>query len=559
MKKIKFKFCRSFTLIISTFLLQTGFSQNNIHINKLQLDSLLASTHKNERSPGYGLIIIHKGEIAYAHSTGMANIKENIPIGLNTQFNIGSVTKQFTAMCILLLEETGKLKCTDEIHIYLPELPDYGYPITINHLLSHTSGIRDYLEVMSLINKSSEKNLSNERMISYQHNLTELNFPPGERFTYSNTGYMLLVKIIERASGKSYAEYAEENIFTPLGMNNTYIEPERKQKLHDGTKSYRVKAQKIKAAKVYSDALGATGVNSTLHDMHLWDQNFKHNILGKKSKELIKKMETTFLLNNGTHCNYALGLVIKNYRGYQTIEHAGGWTEYLTQYRRFPSEDVSVIVASNTTSVSPFNLCDKICNVILKNISIGKEQIKNNAYLPSPVLSGTYLSEDNFLNYVVQNDTDIHLINKYGNSKTQYRLTYVQSKGDSVIEYIDSTNNIVTFYIASDTASSILWSGNYYFVYPRAYARVQTNNTHTINQFTGKYYSEEFERNIKIKYHKKKESLFIHPFPFISYQLVPVGYSIFSVANEKHIIRFQNNTLIAGDDWIYNFKFNKIK
>ncbi|HRH54643.1 MAG TPA: serine hydrolase domain-containing protein, partial [Chitinophagales bacterium] len=198
------------------------FAQFETDITYRQLDSIIYGKNPDTEAPGMGAIVIKDDSIVYFTSTGYANTKRKLPIGLHTQYNIGSITKMFTATAILLLEEEGKLRRTDEIHQYIPELPEYPFPITINHLLGHTSGIRDHFEVARFLFNYNNKLVSFEGMLDYQNEFPELNTNTGESFAYSNTGYMLLAMIIEKVSNQSYESYLAENIFQPLGMENTF-------------------------------------------------------------------------------------------------------------------------------------------------------------------------------------------------------------------------------------------------------------------------------------------------------------------------------------------------
>ncbi|MFB3126207.1 MAG: serine hydrolase domain-containing protein, partial [Candidatus Acidiferrales bacterium] len=174
-------------------------------------------------SPGCALGVIKGGELIYKRGYGMANLEHNIPISSTSVFRIGSTSKQFSALSILLLVEEGKLSLDDNIRKYLPEMPDYGSPVTIRHLIHHSSGIRDYLTLMSLVGKGDDDFYTDEDVVVMLARQRELNFNPGDRFLYSNSGYFLLSQIVKRASGQSLREYAAEKIFGPLGMQNTHL------------------------------------------------------------------------------------------------------------------------------------------------------------------------------------------------------------------------------------------------------------------------------------------------------------------------------------------------
>jgi len=174
-------------------------------------------------SPGCALGIIKDGKLIYKRGYGMANLEHNIPISATTVLRIGSTSKQFTAMSIALLAEQGKISLDDDIRKCLSEMPEYESPITIRHLIHHTSGIRDYLELMELAGRRDDDYYTDDEAIDMLARQKELNFKPGDEFLYSNSGYFLLSAIAKRASGKSLREFAQENIFKPLSMNNTHF------------------------------------------------------------------------------------------------------------------------------------------------------------------------------------------------------------------------------------------------------------------------------------------------------------------------------------------------
>jgi CubicO group peptidase (beta-lactamase class C family) len=226
-------------------------------------------------SPGCALAVIKDGRIVYKRGYGMANLEYDIPISPSSVFYAGSVSKQFAAMNIALLAQQGKLNLDDNIRKYLPELPDYNPPITIRHLIHHTSGLRDGWELIGLAGRRLDDPYSMDDILELTKRQRELNFTPGERHLYSNTGYWMLGLIVERASGKTLARYAEENIFKPLGMSHTRFNDDHTTILKNRAVGYAPRKEGgFRLDIVNNDLVGAGGVWTTVEDLTLWDPEF---------------------------------------------------------------------------------------------------------------------------------------------------------------------------------------------------------------------------------------------------------------------------------------------
>jgi CubicO group peptidase (beta-lactamase class C family) len=298
----------------------------------------------------------------------MADLEHDIPITPGSVFYVGSVSKQFVTMCVLLLEEEGKLSLDDNIRKYLPEFPDYGTPVTIRHLIHHTSGIKDYLSLWGESGRSYLDYMDEDevyRMICAQD---ELNFNPGEKHSYSNSCYFLLWFIIERTSGTTLKQYAKDNIFEPLAMNNSHFHDDYLHIIKDRAIGY-TQLENGSFGNLYMrfDLVGSGGLYTTVEDLYRWDQNFYNNKLGTSGQALINKMLTNGSLNNGEEVNYAFALVNDTYRGERAIRHSGSLGGYRAYMVRFPDQDFSVIILSNLASFNPSKLSYKVADIVLQN------------------------------------------------------------------------------------------------------------------------------------------------------------------------------------------------
>jgi len=298
-------------------------------------------------SPGCALAIFRGGKIIYEKGYGLANLEQNVPITPQTAFDIGSTSKQFTAASILLLEKQGKLSVRDDIHKFLPEIPDYGAPITILNLLNHTSGLRDYLTLFSLAGINLDSVTTDDDALAIIARQKKLNFPPGSEYLYSNSGYFLLSVIVKRASAKSLRDFAQENIFTPLGMTHTQYRDDHTSLIPNRALAYDAKDTGGYELDVsYFEQTGDGAVHTTVEDLQRWDENFYSAQIG--GKEFLAEIQEPGKLTSGKTLDYAKGLGIGTYRGLRVVSHGGSWGGYRAQLLRFPDQHFSVACLCNT-------------------------------------------------------------------------------------------------------------------------------------------------------------------------------------------------------------------
>jgi CubicO group peptidase (beta-lactamase class C family) len=356
---------------------------------RARIDSLFSPWNRTD-SPGCALAVVHKGELIYKKGYGMADLEHGAPIDPQTVFYAGSVSKQFVAFCILLLEEEGKLNLEDDIRKHVQELPDYGRHISIRHLVHHTSGLRDYLHLWELSGRSYLDHIPKEAALDLICRQEELNFPPGERYSYSNSGYFLLGLIIERISGKSLREYAHERIFAPLGMERSHFHDDLFQLIPDRAFGYQPGEEDGTFQNLFMrfDLVGSGGLYTTVEDLYKWDQNFYRNRLGKGRQELIEAMHVSGALSSGEKTGYAFAQVIGQYRGLLTVSHTGSLGGYRALYQRFPEQEFSVIILSNLTSLDRQGAAEAIADLFLEDFYSEEEEIPGKAGT-APVFYGS--------------------------------------------------------------------------------------------------------------------------------------------------------------------------
>ncbi len=359
--------------IVSALILASLFAFSYADERTAKVDDLFAEWDKPD-SPGCSLAVVRDGQIVYKRGYGSANLELGVPITLHSVFYVGSVSKQFTVFCIALLAQEGKLSLDDDIRKHIPEMPDYGDPITIRHLIHHTSGIRDYLELENIagLDPGSYHEQDVLELLTRQKSL---NFAPGEEYLYSNGGYFLLGIIVKRASGRSLREFAEEKIFRPLGMKSSQFQDDYRRLIKDRASGYFPAGKDtFQNFLTTFDCVGSGGLFSSVEDLFLWDQNFYDDRVG--GKELIDLMHTQGKLNNGRELDYAFALTIGTYRGLKTVSHGGALGGYRSMLLRFPEQKFSVIILSNLSSFNTTRLARQVADIYLAEFTKEKAELK---------------------------------------------------------------------------------------------------------------------------------------------------------------------------------------
>jgi CubicO group peptidase (beta-lactamase class C family) len=328
-----------------------------------RVDQLFSKYDKKD-SPGCAVGVIRDGRLVYKRGYGMANLDFNVPNSPVTVFNVASMSKQFTAASIILLAQQRKISFDDDIRKYIPEIPDYGTPITIRQLAYHTSGLRDYTDLIELSADRIENIHTDQDILRMLARQKRLNFKPGERHLYSNSGYVLLGLIVERVTGKTLRAFENEFIFQPLGMTNTLVYDDRTMVVKNRASGYVAKddgSYQMRAS--LWDRVGDGGVLTTVEDLFLWDQNFYNPKVG--NLELINLMTTPGTLTSGEKIAYTFGLEPTRYKGLPVIMHGGSIRGFRAQMYRFPEQKFSVICLCNNGSISPTSIIEKVADIYL--------------------------------------------------------------------------------------------------------------------------------------------------------------------------------------------------
>jgi CubicO group peptidase (beta-lactamase class C family) len=357
--------------------------------------------HYSERNgPGYVVGIVQDGDLVYSNAYGSANLDYNIPLSDSSAFYIGSMAKQFTAAALLLLESEGKLLLTDEVTKYFPSFPDYGEPITLAHLLYHTSGIREAysLALFQGFDPNFEEVYATEDIVELMISQRDLNFIPGEEFRYSSGGYSILVKVIEQVSQMSFRDFAYQHIFDPLKMTSTFVCDDHNDIVPNRAVSYFPLTDSTFERRVQVfDAYGDGGIITTLEDLVKWDQAFYSEALGIAN--FSNKMYQVGSLNNGTELTYARALNVWEYRGEKVVQHNGGMLGFRVDLVRFPDHNTSIILLGNQAFLNPTRDALKIADRLLdfkeeESMTTNSTDAITLSPLAAKELVGTYFFDD---------------------------------------------------------------------------------------------------------------------------------------------------------------------
>lgn len=375
----------------------------------VRIDSLMLTQH-SDSLPGGAIAVVSSNGVLFKKTYGIMDIDKNQKIDDHTLFDIASVSKQFTAFTILLLEDEGKLELDKDIRTYLPNLPKYEHTITLRHLLQHTSGIAS-TDVLRLFGGLSFDELWNQQKeIDLICKYSQLNFKPNTQHVYSNAGYALLAQIVEAVSGIDFNTYLHNKVFFPLGMESTLVYSDPSIKLTNNSIGYKiVEETPVKVSSTLDYSYGGSNIYSNLNDMIRWGQNFLAPKIGDTN--MINRIITPYnTLENGDSIYYTYGFNIRKYKGVKLVEHSGGVPGYRNQFMIFPNEDLIIILMFNNESINTRRLANSIADIMLAN-KIIEEQPKPRVEVEVNLLkankfAGIYQMEDGMeLSFIVEKDT----------------------------------------------------------------------------------------------------------------------------------------------------------
>lgn len=312
----------------------------------------LMRPYDRPNTPGGVVAVVEGGEISFAKAYGSANLSHDVPFTRETVTNIGSTSKQFTAFGILLLDAAGKLSIDDDVRKHVPELPDFGETVTIRHLMTHTSGYREFLNAVAIGGRRLDQGdyIDPDEILELVKRQPELQNTPGSEWNYNNTAFSLLTTIIERVTDLSFPEYMKERVFDPLGMKHTSVRAHRMDVIRNSAQGYVPAAKGFREAVDLGASMGAGGIYTTVDDLARWVRNFKTGELG--GPEMFKGMTTPFVLTDGEVTQYGFGLFVDDLDGLDYVHHGGADSAHRSMLMYFPTLDAAVITQSNNGAFS---------------------------------------------------------------------------------------------------------------------------------------------------------------------------------------------------------------
>lgn len=524
-----------------------------------KVDSLF-SKWNHPGSPGCAVGIIRNDSLIYAKGYGMANLEYPIPIGATTPFHMASISKQFTGYAIMLLAKQGKLKLDDEIYKYLPWFPKLG-KITIQHLLNHSSGIRDQWQLLAISGTRLDDVITQEHIVKILSKQQALNFAPNEQHSYSNSGYTMLAEIVKAVSGKTLRQFTDSAIFKPLGMSHTHFHDDYTEVEEGRSYSYDRKdsAHFSNSVLSYSNA-GATSLFTTLEDLSKWVIHFYDH--PREDDETLAMLTKKSKLNDGKELNYANGIVVDTYKGWRQLSHGGADAGYRTYLTVMPDRKMGFLVFSNLGDVNVGGLAYGVADLFIKDSSNKAETSK------APGIDSTLgVLKDSMHrfqgNYIGEEGLDLNLKIKEG--KLFYHIfeegLLTRQTKDTFLLAEDPTVKFVFKIAGKDTVTSIVTADHIYVL--KKYIKDTSWSSTELKQYVGRFYSPELDCTYGIELKNQKLFLTNNKYPDAEISLVGTDHLLNGNWWIQHLVILRDSKkAITGFEVnsgrIMHLRFNKV-
>jgi CubicO group peptidase (beta-lactamase class C family) len=358
-------------------------------------------------SPGCAVGVAQDGRPPFLRAWGMADLEHDVPIEAGTIFEAGSVSKQFTAAAVVLLALEDRISLDDDVRKYIPEVPQYEWPVTIRHMLTHTSGLRDWGAVAGLSGWGrGARAHTHDHVLDIVARQSALNFRPGHEYSYSNTGYNLLAILVDRVSGVPFSEFTRRRLFEPLGMTSTQWRDDHTRIVKGRAMAYGTRGNTFVNEMPFENVHGNGGLLTTVGDLLVWNENLESGRVG--GARFLEIMHDVGVLNDGSRITYAAGLVVDAYDGVSEVSHTGATAGYRAFLARYPERDVSVALLCNVGNANPGGLGHQVADVFLgrpAQVASSPAPQNGSGAPPDPIASrptaadlaayaGTYHSDD---------------------------------------------------------------------------------------------------------------------------------------------------------------------
>ncbi len=543
----------AFFFIVFLLIFNCAYSQSTQDFSNRKIDGITGKVGNNIGA-GYAIAIIRNNTVIFKKGYGKANLEYNIPISTQSVFDAASLAKQFTGFAISTLIQQGRIKLSDDISKYLPQVPNFGAPITIENLVHHTSGIRDWPEALQAAGWRYDELCSFEDILNMVKNQKDLDFEPGNSFSYSNTGYNLLAAIVEKVSGQTFPKWTQENIFKPLNMTSSRFLNDKSFIIHNEAYPYSPDQQGgfLKLQNVLT-AYGSSSLYTNIDDLCKWVIHLQNGI--SLNEPVYKLMLEVGVLKNGNNTNYGFGLEIGQYQNLQTISHTGAWSGYRSMIKIYPDKKLAYVLLSNGNDDHLISSTQKVLddffmpqtNIVANAKSLNQQKLKR----INPILLSKYAGKY-----------------KWGPGEINITIEdgqlYIQYTGEDKYptEALSDSSFLWTVAGLPITFSKPIGnqSQSFYFKSIQGKRFVPFSPTlQQLNDYSGTYSSNELFTKYTIDQVNGK--LFVHHFRRGDFELYPdttdtfssdIGTLSFIKNNIGHVTAF----MLSGNK-VKNLKFNK--
>lgn len=476
-----------------------SFAQISPQLIEKKSDSLF-KFYDERPGPGVAVLIVQDGKIAFEKGYGLASMEYDIKITPTTVFDIASVSKQFTGFAISTLIQEGKISPDDDIHKYLPDVPDFGKKITIRNLIHHTSGLRDWPEGLHAAGWRWNEAFGWDDIMRMVKQQKGLDFEPGSKYQYSNTGYNLLAAIVEKVTGKTLPVWEEEHIFKPLQMNSSQVLTSYSEVIKNVAGSYYPDGLKYRKANDMLTAWGSSSIFTTVEDLAKWVITFNKGLDNKDP--VYTRMIETDKLNNGEKNDYAYGNEVLDDQGLLNINHTGGWASFATVISTYPSEKITIILLSNNGSFDSYGKANNMARALFGSKfkptkgpvreDLGHKPTVNVDTSILRKYTNTYkLGDGWYVTFTLENGK--LMVQATGEDKFP-----TQPKSDTVI-WVPAYSSAFTFRQISDKANLAIYRN----ITAPLIVPVKVDASQ-FGQYTGNYYSPELETTYRVYIDKGK-------------------------------------------------------
>ena len=529
-----------------------------------KIDSLF-SKWNNNNSPGCTVGIVRNDSLIFSKGYGMANLEYDIPNTPATIYHMASVSKQFTAYSIVLLARQGKLQLNDDIHKYLSWFPDLKEKITVRNLLNHTSGIRDQWQLLAISGTRLDDVITQDHIIKVLSKQQALNFKPGEKYSYSNSGFTMLAEIVKSVTGQTLRQFTDSAIFKPLGMTNTHFHDDYTEIEKNRSFSYdRIDSTHFKNSILSYSNAGATSLFTDINDMSKWVMNFYDQKTGDQKD--IDMLTTHGKLNNGKELSYALGIVSDKYKGWRQYSHSGGDAGYRTHVAVFPDLKMGFIVFSNLGDINPADKLYQMADLFIKDTSAKQEAAKPEQRDSTAAILKDTLSLQKFLGYYID-EGGLPFSFDIKNKQLYYHIYnensfLIKGSNDTFSIPQDAAVKFVFGIKGKDTTVDISTPDRSYHL--KKYIRDTTQSDEMLETYTGVYYCPELDCKYGIVLKEHRLVLTNDKYNDTKLTLVNKDHLICDYWWINHFVTIRNNKdKITGfevnSDRIMHLRFNKIE